>query len=219
MSCGIKKCGTEAKNMITIVDYRVSNLRSIAKALEVCGGNVCVSNKSEDIEKAERIVLPGVGAFVEGMKNLTDLGLVEVLSEQVLIKRKPFLGICLGMQLLAREGLEHGKHKGLNWLPATVKPFTLEDTILKVPHMGWNDVIPQSDSPLFSGLGMRTTFYFVHSYHMVCEEPEMITATCDHGGVFTAAIQKDNIFAVQFHPEKSQENGLQLLHNFLNWKI
>lgn len=205
--------------MIAIIDCGISNLRSIAKALEVVGGNVCVSNKANDIRRAERIVLPGVGAFGRAMKNLRGLGLIDVLARQVIEKKKPFLGICLGMQLLASESYEYGVHQGLSWLKATVKPFQFNNNNLRVPHMGWDDVVIESDSALFSDLEKKSTFYFVHSYYMDCDTPGIVAATCNYGGKFPAAVLKDNILGVQFHPEKSQKNGLTLLKNFVNWKI
>lgn len=205
--------------MIVVIDYGICNVRSVVKALELIGGNVVVSDRAKDLEKADRIVLPGVGAFGDGMKNLRTLGLIEALSEQVIQKRKPFLGICLGMQLLARESHEFGVHQGLGWIPATVKPLTFNNNSLKVPHIGWNEVYRQVDTPLFVGVSKMPTFYFVHSYHMVCDTPDFVAAWCDYGGPFTAAIQRGNIFATQFHPEKSQDEGLHILENFLNWHI
>lgn len=205
--------------MITIIDCGISNLHSITKAVEIVGGDVCVSNKAKDIEKAERIVLPGVGTFKKGMENLRKLGLIEVLNEQVLKRRKPFLGICLGMQLLARKGSEYGISQGLGWLPAVVKPFESDNKDLKIPHMGWDDVVIELESSLFSRIGKNSTFYFVHSYYIIPDTTKVIVATCDYGLKFAAAILQDNIFAVQFHPEKSQKNGLTLLKNFIDWKV
>ncbi len=203
--------------MIVVIDYGMGNLRSVAKALETVGADVLVSSNTDDIRKAERIVLPGVGTFGEGMKNLKELNLVEALSEEILGKGKPFLGICLGMQLLAHEGHENGLNHGLGWIPATVKPFDFRDNALKVPHMGWDDVNIDLDSPLFAGLSNQPVFYFVHSYHLIPEKSDMVIGTCHYGMDFVAAIQRENIFATQFHPEKSQENGLRLLENFINW--
>lgn len=203
--------------MIVVIDYGMGNLRSVAKALETVGADVLVSSSTDDIRKAERIVLPGVGTFGEGMKNLKELNLVKVLSEEILEKRKPFLGICLGMQLLAKEGHENGFNHGLGLIPAAVKLFDFRDNGLKVPHMGWDDINVALNSPIFAGLSNHPDFYFVHCCHLIPEKSDMVIATCYYGMDFVAAIQKDNIFATQFHPEKSQENGLRLLENFINW--
>ncbi|SRR6266545_783709 len=204
--------------MVVVVDYGICNVRSVVKALELVGGTVRVSGAAKDLEEAERIVLPGVGAFENGMRNLTMLGLIEPLAEQVLGKEKPFLGICLGMQLLARTSHEFGMHEGLGWLPATVKAFAFDKEGPKVPHIGWNEVFVEMESPLFAGVRKMPSFYFVHSYHMVCDTPKFVAASAEYGGRFTAAVQKDNIFATQFHPEKSQDDGLRLLENFLQWQ-
>ena len=200
--------------MIVIIDCGIGNLQSVVNAFEAIGCQVCVSNSSKDVEKSERIVLPGVGSFANGMKNLRDLNLIETLYEQVIKKEKPFLCICLGMQLLARDSDEKGFHKGLGWIPASVKKLQPNDKDLRIPHVGWNDVSFGNNIPLFAGLGRRQAFYFVHSYHVILDSPDIVTGTCDYGGNFAAAIQKDNIFAVQFHPEKSHKSGLQILKNF-----
>jgi len=203
--------------MLTIVDYGMGNLSSVAKAFENLREEVVVSNRAQDLERAERIVLPGVGAYAEGMKNLKALGLIEPLEEQVFQRRKPFVGLCLGMQLLARDSFEMGHHEGLGWLPATVKPLEVSED-LKSIHIGWNDVSPKNDCPLFAGLGTEPNFYFVHSYHLECDDESVIAGTSHYGHPIVAAIQKGNVFGVQFHPEKSQETGLALLANFLRWK-
>ncbi len=206
--------------MITIIDYGMGNLHSVSKAVEAAGGDVIVSEKHEDIRAAEKIILPGVGAFGIGMQNLQKLDLIPVLHEEVIEKKKPLLGICLGMQLLAKDSEEHGHHKGLGFIEASVKKFTfpVESKELKVPHVGWNEItIKKLDNPLLTKLPKKPTFYFVHSYYVTCNE-NIVAATCDYGGEFTAAIWKDNIFATQFHPEKSQQIGLQVLENFIKWK-
>lgn len=203
--------------MIVVVDYGMGNLRSVAKALETVGADVLVSSNADDIRKAERIVLPGVGTFGEGMKNLKELNIIETLSGEVLEKGKPFLGICLGMQLLADEGYENGFNYGLRWVPATVRTFDFEDNVLKVPHMGWDDVSVSTDSPLFTCIGNQPIFYFVHCCHLIPKNSDIVIATCHYGNDFVAAIQQKNIFATQFHPEKSQESGLRLLENFMDW--
>jgi imidazole glycerol-phosphate synthase subunit HisH len=202
---------------VAVVDYGMGNLRSVAKALEAVGAQVLVSTDPEDLRKAERIVLPGQGAFRDCITNLRATGLVDALAEQVLQKGKPFLGICLGLQLLADVSYENGTHKGLGWLGGRVERLTVQDCSLKLPHIGWNDVVFQATT-LAAGLKDNPIFYFDHSYHFVSQAQDLVVAFCEYGGTFTAAIQKDNIFAVQFHPEKSQEVGLHLLRNFLAWK-
>jgi len=204
--------------MVVVVDYGICNVRSVVKALELVGASVRVSSAARDLEEAERIVLPGVGAFEHGMTNLAARGLLEPLADQVLGKGKPFLGICLGMQLLARTSHEFGVHEGLGWLPATVKAFAFEKDGPKVPHIGWTEVSLERASPLFAGVRKTPSFYFVHSYHMVCDTPDLVAASAEYGGRFTAAVQRGNIFATQFHPEKSQDDGLRLLENFLQWQ-
>lgn len=204
--------------MVVVVDYGICNVRSVVKALELVGATVRVSSAPRDLEEAERIVLPGVGAFEHGMTNLAARGLIDPLADQVLGKGKPFLGICLGMQLLARTSHEFGVHEGLGWLPATVKAFALEEKGLKVPHIGWTEVSLDRAGPLFAGVSKTPSFYFVHSYHMVCDTSDLVAASAEYGVRFTAAVQRDNIFATQFHPEKSQDDGLRLLENFLQWQ-
>lgn len=203
--------------LATVVDYGMGNLRSLAKALEAVGADVCVSRHAADIVRADHIVLPGVGAFGACIESLRRSGLVEVIENEVRVKRKPFLGICLGMQILATEGTEYGVHRGLNWIPGRVRRLN-DDRAVKVPHVGWNEVLCAGDTTLFTALRERATFYFVHSYHFVPESSRHIAAECEYGGPVVAAVQQENIFATQFHPEKSQDNGLRLLRNFLRWK-
>jgi glutamine amidotransferase len=203
---------------VAVVDYGMGNLRSVAKALEAVGADVRVSNKPEDLRKAARIVLPGQGAFRDCIANLRATGFVEVLSEEVRKKGKPFLGICLGLQLLADVSYENGTYEGLGWLSGRVERLTVSDCSLKLPHIGWNDVVFH-DTPLANGMKENPIFYFDHSYHFVSSTSEWIVASCNYGGFFSAAVQKDNLFAVQFHPEKSQDVGLRLMKNFLSWKI
>lgn len=204
--------------MIVIVDYDMGNLRSIAKALEYVGGDVVISNKPEDLKKAEKIVLPGVGAFRDGIKNLQKNGLDLALNKEVNNNKKPFLGICLGMQLLADKSYEFGEWNGLGFISGEVKRFDI-DKKYKIPHVGWNNVKIIHEHPLLKGIRDNSDFYFVHSYHLVCENKKTIAGTCEYGGDFTAMVAQDNIFATQFHPEKSQKSGLKLLENFVNWKI
>ena len=204
--------------MVVIVDYGMGNLNSVRKALEVLGADAVISNKKSDLENADRIILPGVGAFGQGMKNLKELGLIDALKKEVLEKKKPFLGLCLGMQLIAKNSTELGFNDGLGWLDAEVRSLAEKSRTIKIPHIGWNEITFKPESPLFIGFQNKPAFYFVHSYHVICNSESDVAATCDYGLTFTAAINKDNIFGTQFHPEKSQTVGLQVLKNFLDWK-
>lgn len=204
--------------MIAVVDYEMGNLRSIAKALEFVGGDVIVSNKPEDLRSAKKIVLPGVGAFRDGMINLQKKDLISILRQEVKEKKKPLFGICLGMQLLADKSYEFGEWKGLGFISGEVKKFDIDDKY-KVPHVGWNNVKFVSDHPLLKGVKNNSDFYFVHSYHLICQEESMVAGVCDYGGDFTAIVAKDNIFATQFHPEKSQKSGLKILENFVKLEV
>ncbi len=210
--------------LITVIDYGSGNLRSATKAFEKAAADmgdvtVILTDKAEDVLKADRIVLPGQGAFADCMKGLSAVsGMIEALNEAVIKKAKPFLGICVGMQLLATRGLEHGEHAGLNWLSGEVRKLELNDTNLKIPHMGWNNLIPSKPNhPLLSGLPANPFVYFVHSYALVLGNKEHELAACNYGGAFTAAVVKDNIAGTQFHPEKSQKIGQQLVRNFIDW--
>lgn len=203
--------------MIAVLDYGSGNLHSVRSALNLIGVEACVTRNPEDLRAADRIILPGVGAFSECLKNLRASGMVEALEEEVLEKGKPFYGICVGLQVLAREGHEFGVHKGLGWVPGVVKRFDVEAQGLKVPHVGWNEIIARPDVSLFNGIKENAAFYFVHSYRIELSDPTWQVAECDYGKKFTAAILHHNIFATQFHPEKSQETGLRLLENFCKW--
>lgn len=202
--------------MIAVIDYGRGNLHSVAKALEAVGADVAVTSDAADLRAADRFVLPGVGAFSDCMERLTATGLIEPLREEVVTRGKPFLGICLGMELLARQGFEGGRHAGLGWIDGDVVRFDV-DPALPIPHMGWNDVRSLPDSQLFRGIGEKV-FYFAHSYCLRCDGPDTIAATADYGTTFTAAVQIRNIAGVQFHPEKSQRAGLDLLANFMTWE-
>jgi len=198
--------------MVIIVDYGMGNLRSVQKGFEKVGSIAKISRDPEEIRQAERLVLPGVGAFPECMRNLTELELVEPILEFVRSGR-PFLGICLGLQLLFDESEEFGTHQGLKVIPGDVKAFE-RGMGLKIPHMGWNEVVFRKDVPIFRGIPSGTYFYFVHSYYVAPTESSDVAAETQYGIEFTCAIARDNIFAVQFHPEKSQESGLKILSNF-----
>ncbi len=196
--------------MIVIIDYGMGNLRSVEKALEKVGAEVKVSRDPEDLRKADRMVLPGVGAFGDAMSNLEKRGLIDVLKEEV-AAGKPFLGICLGLDLLFEESDEHGLHAGLGLLPGRVE---LLPTGLKIPQIGWNQVSVRKQSRLLEGIPDGTSFYFVHSYAVVPSEESDILCTTEYGCTFVSAVERGNIAAFQFHPEKSSSLGLQILRNF-----
>jgi len=205
--------------MIAIVDYGMGNVRSVLNALNFIDEEAVITADAHILDNASRIILPGVGAFGDAMTNLESRNLIDMLHRQVFEKGKPILGICLGMQLFATNSTEHGCHKGLGWFDAEVIQFELKDTSLKIPHMGWNEIEPQVEHPLFAKLNKEHfVFYFVHSFHIVCSNPRNVVATCNYGYPFAAAVFRENLFAVQFHPEKSQDNGLQVLENFVSWE-
>ena len=200
--------------MIAIVDYGVGNLRSVQKALERMGAEAVVSSDAAVLDAAQGVVLPGVGAFGDGMDNLRARGLVEPVLSQV-ARRKPFLGICLGMQLLFEESEEMGHHKGLGLLPGRVVRFPEGE--LKVPHIGWNQLQkaePRPEMALLAGIGDGAYAYFVHSYYPVPDEPGDLLATTEYGLEFASVVGRGQVWGAQFHPEKSQDVGLRLLENF-----
>lgn len=223
--------------MVTIIDYGIGNLRSIEKAFQSMGVNVLRTDRREDIERAERLVLPGVGAFGSCIDEIRRRGLVEPILNSI-SDNKPFLGVCIGMQLLFEGSEELGPHKGLGILPgrvvrfsgefveengesgttcetessATVAPVTQK--VLKIPHMGWNTVTPRRPSPLLDGIAQDSFFYFVHSFHAAPDDEGDILATTEYGITFPAIVQRNNVYGVQFHPEKSQRNGMRILNNF-----
>jgi len=202
--------------MIAIIDYGLGNLASVKNAFEVLGKECEITNDITKIRKADRLVLPGVGAFGSGMENLRRLNLIDVLNEEVVKNKKPFLGICLGMQLVCKKGYEDGEFNGLGWIDGDVVGFNIGDGKLLVPHVGWNNVECNVNSLIFRGGNAQQTFYFVHSYYVQVKDKNIVVGWCDYGIPFPAAIQKDNIFAVQFHPEKSQTEGLEILRKFSN---
>lgn len=201
--------------MVAVIDYGLGNIFSVVKAFEMIGADVMVTNSKEDILAASHIVLPGVGAFGDGMEFLQEKGLDAVLTQAVQHQKTPFLGICLGLQLLAETGEEHGEHKGLGWIPGTVRMIDAGETQIKIPHVGWNNVEIVQENPLFADIKKDADFYFVHSYQLHCKDTKDLIATTEYGETITAAIWHENIFATQFHPEKSQDHGLKLLENFL----
>ncbi len=203
--------------MIAIVDYDMGNLRSVEKAFERVGADAVVTRDLRMIDGASHVVLPGVGAFKACMDNLERYGLVDTIIRNI-ESGKPFLGICLGLQLLFEESTEDGTHKGLGLIKGRVVRFPSNlkegEEELKVPHMGWNDIKRKKDSPLLRGVPDGSFFYFVHSYYAAPEDSSVILTTTEYGMEFTSSIAKDNILACQFHPEKSQTIGLQVLGNF-----
>lgn len=213
---------------VAIIDYGSGNLHSAAKAFERAAAEsgiastIHVTSDPDVVRAADRIVLPGVGAFADCRRGLDEVsGMVETLTEQVRRKGKPFLGVCVGMQLMAARGLEYVTTEGLGWIPGDVSLFKPSDPSRKIPHMGWNSLDVRSAHPLLDGIrtgaeGLHA--YFVHSYHLAPAKPDDLVATTDHGGAITAMVARDNMAGTQFHPEKSQALGLALIANFLRWR-
>ncbi|MHA6790070.1 imidazole glycerol phosphate synthase subunit HisH [Pseudomonas sp. FP2300] len=199
--------------MIVVVDYGVGNIASVLNMLKRVGAKAKASNSREDIEQADKLILPGVGAFDAGMQTLRKSGLIEVLNEQVLGKQKPVMGVCLGSQMLGN-GSEEGSESGLGWIDMDIVRFEKREG-RKVPHMGWNEVTPQLQHPILTGLNQLSRFYFVHSYYMLPRHAENTLLTANYGQQFTAAVVRDNILGFQFHPEKSHKFGMQLFKNFV----
>ncbi len=202
--------------MILVIDYKMGNIGSIMNMLRKIGVNAVFTSDTEEIKKADKLILPGVGSFDTGMNNLKKMGLVSFLNKKVLEEKTPILGICLGMQLFA-ERSEEGESDGLGWIDGEVKRFNFKENNLKIPHMGWNLVIPQKEDVLFSNMPKESRFYFVHSYHFVCENEDNILAKTNYGYDFPSIVKKENIIGVQFHPEKSHKYGMKLLENFVKF--
>lgn len=203
--------------LIAIVDYNMGNLRSVEKSFKQYNCQVVVTNDHKIISKADKVVLPGVGSFKDGMRELQKMQLIDTLNESIIRDEKPFLGICLGMQLIAKRSFENGETKGFGWIDADVVKFDFSDSEdnFKVPHVGWNSVAYKNSCSLFEEIPNDSDFYFVHSYHYKIYEDVSIGET-KYGEVFTSSIQKNNIYAFQFHPEKSQNTGLKIISNFVN---
>jgi len=197
---------------ICILNYGSGNVKSVFNLTNYLGYNTIISNKKDDINQASHIILPGVGSFGSAMKKINSLLPIKFLREEVLLRKKPFLGICVGMQVLVEKGLEHGEHKGLGWIKGEVSKLAVNKVPL--PHIGWNDIEMVNESPLFSGLGTIKDFYFVHSYALTTQK-ENITTETNYEINFCSSIRVENVFGVQFHPEKSQKAGLQVISNFL----
>jgi glutamine amidotransferase len=204
--------------MIAVIDFGMGNLRSVLNALEHLGANPHLVTEPEQLARAERIILPGVGSYYRAMENIRARGLERPLKERVLEHRVPLLGICIGMQIMGRSGTEDGFCQGLGLIDCPVEKFAFDPTRhpeLKIPHVGFNTVSAERESALFDGLGDEADFYFTHSYRMTFTRDEAVVGSCWHGEHFVAAVQRGHICGTQFHPEKSQANGLRLLRNFL----
>ena len=206
-----------------IIDYDSGNLHSAEKAFQrmaadAGAGKVVVTSRPDRIAAANRLVLPGVGAFADCMRGLRQReGLFEAMTTAALVRRVPFLGICVGMQLLASTGWEFGRYSGLDWIPGDVVKIRPDESALKIPHMGWNELVFNKQHPVFDGIGAGAHAYFVHSYHFQPSNPSRRIAHTHHGEEITAAIELENLVGFQFHPEKSQATGLRLIRNFLTW--
>jgi glutamine amidotransferase len=210
---------------VAIVDYGSGNLRSAAKAFERAAREaeadtrVVVTASPAEVAAADRIVLPGVGAFADCRAGLYAVpGMVEVLQREVIERGKPFLGICVGMQLMASRGVEYGVHQGLDWIPGDVVRIEPGKEHLKIPHMGWNELTELKPHALLEGIAPRDHAYFVHSFHLAASRPGTVLARTEYGGALTAIVGRDNMAGTQFHPEKSQATGLRLIGNFMRWK-
>ena len=201
--------------MIALIDYGAGNLQSVRNALKAAGAHAVVTADADIVAKADRIVLPGVGAFASCMGALSAIdGMVDALDRRVRGQGAPFLGICVGMQLLAGEGVEHGTTQGLGWIAGTVRAIAPVDPSIKVPHMGWNDVVPTAPHRMIEA----GEAYFLHGYHYDVVDEADVAAMTSHGALLVAAVARDNIIGVQFHPEKSQAYGINFLSRFLSWK-
>ncbi len=205
--------------MVSIIDYKMGNIRSVENALAFLGAEYKIVNSADEILNSEKIILPGVGSFKQAMNNIHELKLFDAIKEAALEKRMPILGICLGMQLLADSGEEDGYSEGLGLVPGKIVKMESTDISIKIPHVGFNSVTHKIDDPLFLNLNEVTDFYFVHSYKFVTDDEGNISSVAKHGDEFTASVRKDNIFGTQFHPEKSQGNGLTLLKNFIKLEM
>src|SRR5437868_12841681 len=199
---------------IAIIDYGMANLRSVQKAIEAVGHRADIISTPDELRRADKVILPGVGAFADAIVTLREKGLAGPITEHIAAD-KPLLGICLGLQILFDVGYEDGEHRGLGVLAGKCVRFDIDETLrLKVPHMGWNQLKFRNPSPLFTDLNPESGVYFVHSYHVIPADNSVIATTTDYGGEFVSSIRRDNLMATQFHPEKSQKAGLQMLANF-----
>lgn len=203
-------------NRVAIIDYGAGNLDSVVRAVQECGGDPFITSGPADLQSASRVILPGVGTFPDGMRQLRERGYAEALGPDVRDRHVPFLGICLGMQLLATRGLEGGDTPGLAWIEGEVRRLEPRDSE-RIPHVGWNEVVPvrAEGGELLRGLESGSDFYFVHSFHLVPARQEEVIARTPYGGGFVSAVRRGTVYGVQFHPEKSQRRGFHLLRNFL----
>lgn len=199
---------------VGIVDYGLGNLRSVAGAVERLGWSPVVTSDADELARCDKLLIPGVGAFGDGMRNLSERGLVEPLTAMATEERKPVLGLCLGAQLLASESEEFGRHRGLGWIEGSVRRIEPGGG-LRVPHVGWNELRQVDESVLFDGVVDGALFYYVHSFVIAPADRSVVKGETDYGGAMTAVIERDNVYGTQFHPEKSQLDGLSLLGNFL----
>lgn len=200
---------------ITIIDCGVGNHQSVRNALKMIGHAAVISSDPQEISSASHLIIPGVGSFAEGMDGIRKRNLGQLLTEEVLHKRKPILGICLGMQLFATEGREHGVHRGLGWIEGTVEGIDASRSHMRLPHIGWNDVTMRQKHPIVNDCADTSSYYFVHSFHVRPVDSRCIVGVSDYGVPVTAIVAQDNIVGVQFHPEKSHEDGLKIFRNFL----
>ena len=213
----------ETQMLTATIDYESGNLHSAQKAFErmaqeTNAGRVVVTSDADVVAKADRIVLPGDGAFPACRDALWAVsGMADALDEAIRVKARPFLGICVGMQMLATTGYEHNETAGFGWIPGAVHPIQPSDPSLKIPHMGWNDLVVESPHPVLEGISTGQHVYFVYSYQMIVDTPEMRLAHCDYGSAVTAIVGRETIVGMQFHPEKSQSAGLRMIANFLSW--
>jgi glutamine amidotransferase len=211
--------------LTAIIDYGSGNLRSAAKAFERAAResgiatDVAVTSDPDLVRRADRVVLPGVGAFADCRRGLAGVeGMEAALAESVIENARPFLGICVGMQLMGSWGREFEDVAGLGWIPGEVVAIKPKDSTLKIPHMGWNELATVADHPVLAGIAKGDHAYFVHSFEIRCENPRHVLATAEYGGTLTAVVGRDNLVGTQFHPEKSQATGLRLIANFLGWR-
>ena len=202
--------------MVTIIDYDIGNLRNVQKAFEYHGCKADISSDPEEISAASILVLPGVGHFQHGMDNLEKTGIDKLIRQKVLTEKTPILGICLGIQLLSETGYEDGERKGLGLLPMESKPLKITDRRYRSPHIGWNSVEISPNAKLFNNVPNFADFYFVHSYAVEVTNPDIISSQCTYNDTFVSSVEYKNIFATQFHPEKSQVFGLQVIKNFID---
>lgn len=199
---------------VCILDYGSGNVRSVLNLIASIEGNVVISHDAGEIKRASHIVLPGVGAFASTMRKMRETLPMDGLEQAALVEKKPFLGICVGMQVMATRGVEFGEHAGLGWVPGTVEHLKADN--LPLPHVGWNNVTCRRSSPLLAGFENGADFYFVHSFAFHVDPQEHVVATTEYGNEFCSVVQRENLFGVQFHPEKSQRAGLRLMKNFLS---